>query len=234
VTEGVVTTLREQDGALRQLGQVGGLGREDNESIRAVRFIDERAYVVTFRRTDPLYVLDLRDASAPQVVGELKIPGYSGYLHPIGDDLLLGVGQSGVMSGDVATPDRGGRNGVQFSLFDIGDPASPRRIDTQTYASGAASAEFDPRAFLYWEPRDLVIAPANLYGSHDGQGVFSGLLLLGADADGLHELGRLASPKSDGPAQRSVVIGDLVYLLSDQALSAHSLSTYAEVGKVSL
>ena len=95
VTEGVVTTLHEQDGALRQLGQVGGLGKEDNESIQAVRFIENRGYVVTFRQTDPLYVLDLRDAAAPKVLGELKIPGYSGYLHPVGENLLLGVGQSG-------------------------------------------------------------------------------------------------------------------------------------------
>ena len=110
VTEGVVTTLREQDGELRQLGQVGGLGREDNESIHAVRFIEERGYVVTFRQTDPLYVLDLRNAAAPKVVGELKIPGYSGYLHPIGENLLLGVGQSGLDSdygtADSRRPDR--------------------------------------------------------------------------------------------------------------------------------
>ena len=96
VTEGMVTTLGEQDGTLRQLGQVGGLGRKDNESIRAVRFIEDRGYVITFRQTDPLYVLDLRDPAAPVVLGELKIPGYSGYLHPIGKNLLLGVGQSGV------------------------------------------------------------------------------------------------------------------------------------------
>ena len=100
----MVTTLQEQDGALRQLGQVGGLGREDNESIRAVRFIEERGYVVTFRQTDPLYVLDLRDPAAPKVLGELKIPGYSGYLHPIGENLLLGVGQSG--SEQIRRPDR--------------------------------------------------------------------------------------------------------------------------------
>ena len=103
-TEGLVTTLHEQDGALRQLGQVGGLGRQDNESIRAARFIEERGYVVTFRQTDPLYVLDLRDAAAPKVVGELKIPGYSGYLHPVGEDLLLGVGQSGVDAGNRGQP----------------------------------------------------------------------------------------------------------------------------------
>jgi uncharacterized secreted protein with C-terminal beta-propeller domain len=231
VTEGMVTTLQEQDGALRRLGQVGGLGREDNESIRAVRFIEERGYVVTFRQTDPLYVLDLRDPAAPQVVGELKIPGYSGYLHPIGDDRLLGVGQSGGTVGDV-DPGRGEANGVQFSLFDIEDPALPRRIDTQTYASGAATAEFDPRAFLYWEPRDLVIAPTNLYGDSDGKGAFSGLVLLRADADGLRELGRLVTAESDGTAQRSVVISDVVYMLSDGALSAHRLDTYAEVDKL--
>ena len=180
----MVTTLQEQDGALRQLGQVGGLGREDNESIMAVRFIEERGYVVTFRQTDPLYVLDLARRRRPEVVGELKIPGYSGYLHPIGKDRLLGVGQSG-------------RACVQFSLFDIGDPASPRRIDTQTYGSGAAAAEFDPRAFLYWEPRDLVIAPIDLYGNGDGQDAFSGLVLLRADADGLTELRPARRP--DGP-----------------------------------
>ena len=90
---------------LAQLGQVGGLGRQDNESIRAVRFIEERGYVVTFRQSDPLYVLDLRNAAAPKAVGELKIPGYSGYLHPIGENLLLGVGQSGLDGREPADDD---------------------------------------------------------------------------------------------------------------------------------
>ena len=232
VTEGLVTTLHEQGGALRQLGQVGGLGREDNESIRAVRFIEERGYVVTFRQTDPLYVLDLRDAAAPKVVGELKIPGYSGYLHPIGEDLLLGVGQSGVASGDSQEPTRGGETGVQFSLFEISNPASPRRIDTQTYGAGTAAAEFDPRAFLYWQPRDLIIAPTNLHGNYRGQGAFSGLVLLRANADGLTELGRLATTEAHGTAKRSLVIGDTVYTLSDQALQANSLDTHRRIDKL--
>jgi uncharacterized secreted protein with C-terminal beta-propeller domain len=225
-TEGLVTTLHEQDGALRQLGQVGGLGREDNESIRAVRFIEERGYVVTFRQSDPLYVLDLRNAAAPKVVGELKIPGYSGYLHPVGEDLLLGVGQSGVDAGN------SGQTGVQFSLFDISDPASPRRIDTQTYGGGAAAAEFDPKAFLYWQPRNLIVAPTNVHGDYRGQGAFSGLVLLRANADGLKELGRLAITKTDGTVNRSLVIGDTVYMLSDRALQANSLDTHREIDKL--
>jgi uncharacterized secreted protein with C-terminal beta-propeller domain len=225
-TEGLVTTLHEQDGVLRQLGQVGGLGRQDNESIRAVRFIEERGYVVTFRQTDPLYVLDLRNAAAPKVVGELKIPGYSGYLHPVGEGLLLGVGQSGVDAGN------SGQTGVQFSLFDISDPASPRRIDTQTYGGGAAAAEFDPKAFLYWQPRNLIIAPTNVHGDHRGQGAFSGLVLLRADADGLKELGRLASTEAYGTVNRSLVIGDTVYMLSENALQANSLDTHREIDKL--
>jgi uncharacterized secreted protein with C-terminal beta-propeller domain len=234
-TEGLVTTLHEQDGALRQLGQVGGLGRQDNESIRAVRFIEQRGYVVTFRQTDPLYVLDLRNAAAPKVVGELKIPGYSGYLHPIGENLLLGVGQSGLDLGSgprTTRPSRGGQIGVQFSLFDVSDPASPRRIDTQNYGGGAAAAEFDPKAFLYWQPRNLIIAPTNLHGDYRGKGAFSGLVLLRANADGLKELGRLASTDAYGTVNRSLVIGDTVYMLSDRALQANSLVTHREIDKL--
>jgi uncharacterized secreted protein with C-terminal beta-propeller domain len=232
ITEGLVTTFSEQGGALRQLGQVGGLGRQDNESIRAVRFIEERGYVVTFRQSDPLYVLDLRDAAAPKVVGELKIPGYSGYLHPIGENLLLGVGQSGLEPGSSPAPTRPGQIGVQFSFFDISDPASPRRIDTQTYGGGTAAAEFDPKAFLYWQPRDLIIAPTNLHGDYRGRGAFSGLVLLRANADGLKELGRLATTEAYGSVNRSLVIDDTVYMLSDHALQANSLDTHREIDKL--
>jgi len=235
LTQGVVTTLQEQDGALRQLGQVGGLGQQDNESIKAVRFIEDRGYVVTFRSTDPLYVLDLRNAAAPKVVGELKIPGYSGYLHPIGENLLLGVGQSGLDSGIAPSPTtRRSQVGVQFSLFDISDPAAPRRIDTQTYGGGAAAAEFDPKAFLYWEPRNLIIAPTNLHGDYRGKGAFSGLVLLRADAEGLKELGRLTTTKAYGTVNRSLVIGDTVYMLTDHALQANSLDTHREIDQLTL
>lgn len=229
VNEGMVTTLGEHDGELRELGQIGGLGRADNESIQAVRFIGDRGYVVTYRRTDPLYVLDLSDPAAPAVAGELKIPGYSGYLHPIGKDLLLGVGQSGE---DEAK--RNGEAGVQFSLFDISDPAAPRRIDTQTYGGGTALAEWDPKAFLYWQPRKLVIAPVMLYGDRRGRGTFTGVALLRTDASGLKELGRIPIGKSDGMASRSLVIGDHVYLLSDQALQSHSLDNHRQVDRVKL
>ena len=80
-----------------QVGSVGGLGR--GERIYAVRYIGDTGFVVTFRQVDPLYTLDLSDPKAPRVAGELKVPGYSAYLHPLGDGLLLGVGQDATEQG---------------------------------------------------------------------------------------------------------------------------------------
>ncbi len=217
VNEGLVTTLREEAGALKQIGQVDGLGREDNESIRAVRFIGNVGYVVTFRQTDPLYALDLRNPAAPTITGELKIPGYSGYLHPVGTNLLLGVGQSG-------------KGKVQFSLFDVNDPAAPRRIDTQAYGWGNAAAEFDQKAFLSWEPRHLVMAPITSYGR--SKLAFRGLVVLRADARGLHEVARVTPPRSAGEALRSVVIGDDVYLLSGRTIQSNRLDGYRLVDRL--
>jgi len=85
------------------------------EDIFAMRYVGERAYVVTFRQTDPLYVIDLADPLAPVVAGELELPGFSAYLHPVGDDWLLGIGRGA-----------DGRSGVEANVFDVRDPAAPR------------------------------------------------------------------------------------------------------------
>ena len=92
-SQSTVTVLDQQGNRLVRIGSVTGLGK--GERIYAVRFMGEQGYVVTFRQTDPLYTLDLRDPTAPKVVGELKIPGYSAYLHPVGEGRLLGIGRDG-------------------------------------------------------------------------------------------------------------------------------------------
>ena len=88
-TSSMVVKLAERDGALVETGRVAGLGK--GEQIRAVRYFGDIAAVVTFRQTDPLYLLDL--SGEPRVVGELKVPGFSTYLHPLGNGLLMGLGQ---------------------------------------------------------------------------------------------------------------------------------------------
>ena len=92
-----------------------------------MRFIGTTGYVVTFRQIDPLYTLDLTDPTAPRVVGQLELAGYSAYLHPVGDGLLLGVGQD-------ASP-QGRPLGTQLSLFDVSDPAHPTCCSTPSSGS---------------------------------------------------------------------------------------------------
>ncbi|MEO7370406.1 MAG: beta-propeller domain-containing protein, partial [Ilumatobacteraceae bacterium] len=113
-----VRVLRADGNDLKQIGVVDGLG--NGEQIYAVRFLGTQGYVVTFQQTDPLYVVDLSDPTTPVVSGELKIPGYSAYLHPVGDGLLLGVGQD--------ASDEGRVQGTQLSLFDVHDPTNPVRL----------------------------------------------------------------------------------------------------------
>ena len=132
-------------------GQVDGLGKD--EQIYSVRFLGDVGYVVTFRQTDPFFTIDLSDPTDPVVRGELKIPGYSAYLHPVDDGLLLGVGQDATDEGQVL--------GTQLSLFDVSDPQDPQRIDT-LQIGGYSEVEWDHKAFLYW-PADGTIAAGGWY-----------------------------------------------------------------------
>ncbi len=148
--ESAVTVLEESGGDLVEVGRVGGLGRPQ-ETIRAMRWFGPVAVIVTFKQTDPLYTLDLSDPTAPKVAGQLKIPGFSAYLHPIGGDLLLGVGQ------DAGA--RGRTRGSQLSTFDLSDLAHPRRVDTASLGFGRSPVEDDSRAFTYLPEKRLALVP---------------------------------------------------------------------------
>jgi uncharacterized secreted protein with C-terminal beta-propeller domain len=154
-SESLLTVLATSGEALVPVGQVGGLGR--GEAIQAVRYFDDLATVVTFRQTDPLYTIDLADPAHPTVLGELKINGFSAYLHPIGDGLLLGVGQDAT--------DEGFTTGTQVSVFDLRDRANPVRIGQWTVPGGDSEAQFDSRAFLWWPQSSMAVIPLNIWGT---------------------------------------------------------------------
>jgi hypothetical protein len=101
------------------------------EQLYASRFLGDRAYLVTFRQTDPLYIIDLADPANPSILGELEIQGYSDYLHPINEDFLLGIGKDAVAAPDGIGEGRGALvQGIKVSLFDVSDPASPREVQS--------------------------------------------------------------------------------------------------------
>ncbi|HEV7752058.1 MAG TPA: beta-propeller domain-containing protein [Baekduia sp.] len=220
-----VTVLRAQDGGLAQVGQVGGLGH--GQRIFGVRFAGTTGYVVTFRQTDPLYTLDLSAPAAPRVVGQLEIPGYSAYLHPIGDGLLLGIGQEADATGRT--------QGTQVSLFDVSDLAHPKRIQHVVYGNGSSDAEFDHHAFLWWAPTGTAVLPLQTYdGSGDPAKGFTGAIGLHVGAQAIAEVGRVVhgTGADVAPIARSLVVGERLYTLSYLGLQASRLDTLAPVAFV--
>ncbi len=138
-----VITLSRSGSDLVEAGRVDGLGV--GEQIKAMRWFDGLAVMVTFRQTDPFYAIDLTDPAAPRLLGELKIPGYSSYLHPLGDHRMIGIGSA-------ADPGTGIVSGAKASLFDVHDVTAPRELDAVEYGPGTApQAELDPRQFT-WLP----------------------------------------------------------------------------------
>ncbi len=142
-----VLTLERRDDELVEIGRVDKLGV--NEQIESVRWFDALAIVVTYRQVDPLYAIDLSAQDDPRLMGKLKIPGFSEYLHPLGERRLVGIGQG----------PSGGRGawGAQAGLFDVTDLTSPRRIAVLNYAPGTqARAGADPRQFT-WLPKERTL-----------------------------------------------------------------------------
>ena len=162
-SESVVTVLAADTGEdLVQVGQVGDMGK--GERIYAVRFVGDVGYVVTFRQTDPFYTIDLSDPANPVVRGELKITGYSGYLHPIDENLVLGIGQEATETGRTM--------GTKVTLFDVSDLDNPTALDTWAPGGGgSSSAEWDHRAFLWWAPLDLAVLPFQDWNSGEAAAV---------------------------------------------------------------
>jgi hypothetical protein len=216
-----VTVLATGGRDLRQTGRVDGLG--PGERIYAVRYLGDLAAVVTFREVDPLYLLDLSDPTAPRVRGELKIPGFSSYLHPVADGRLLGIGQDADATGRPL--------GVQASLFDISDLARPTRLAQVRFGQGHSEVEHDHRAFLHWAPTGLAVLPLQEWDERDAG--FSGAVGLRVGSTDLQEAGRLrhAGSESWDPAiRRSFVVGDVLYTVSDQGLKASDLHSLADRG----
>ncbi len=231
-----VSVLREQAGRLVTVGRVGGLGK--GERIYAVRFLGDTGYLVTFHQVDPLFTLDLSDPQHPKQVGELKVAGYSAYLHPIGDGLLIGVGQDAT--------DAGIRQGPQVSLFDVSDPAAPRRLAQQVLGDQGASteAEWDHHAFLWWAPEKLAVLPLQQYGvttvspgppvpaATAAQAPFAGAVGLHVQRSGIAEAGRVSHGTDPYPAvvRRSLVAQGRLLTISDRGIGASRLSDLGQLG----
>jgi uncharacterized secreted protein with C-terminal beta-propeller domain len=220
-----VYVLQPHGGTLAQVGKVEGLGK--GEKIYAVRFLDATAYVVTFKQTDPLYTVDLSDPTNPQVRGELKITGYSSYLHPIADDRMIGLGQDVDVNLRTA--------GTQVSLFDVSNLDSPSRLAVYQLPGMNSQAEFDPHAFLYWPATGLLVIPINggyatpVEGPSSYYNQSGSALALHVSSGSISLLGTITQPTGINGGydtiQRTLVIGSTLWTVSADGLLASDLST---------
>lgn len=228
VSDSGVYVLDTSGTTMDVVGSVAGLA--PGEQLYAVRFDGDTAYLVTFLQTDPLFAIDLRDPTAPTVRGELVIPGFSNYLQTVGDGLLLGVGQE-------REPGTWNTR-MHVSLFDVSDSGDLRLIERQfleeTAQWSSSEAQFDHHALLYSPQDGLLVVPVSASGYDPGTGTYfydQTLQVLRVGDEGIDVLGEI---HSDSAVLRTVRIGDVLYAVSDDHVTAYSLSDFSEIGRTPL
>ena len=213
-----LTVLEDSGDRLDYVNHIDGIGKP-GEQLYAARFLGDRAYLVTFRVIDPLYVVDLSEPAEPVIAGELEIEGYSDYLHPVSDTLLLGVGKDAVPddgSSDFGFARGAWYQGVKLSLFDVSNPAAPTEIDALVYGKRGSESEVlqDHHGFTFLPATET--SPARIavpIQVHENDPTFAGwdpsdpstwysftnrgLYTFEADASGLRETGYIEASSSD-------------------------------------
>ena len=233
----------------RKLEVVGAVGQiAPTEDIRSVRFAGPRGYVVTFKKTDPLFVIDLADPRAPKVLGELKIPGFSTYMQPLDDDNLLTIGYDADDQGSFAY-----FQGILLQIFDVRDPTQPRLRHKHVIGTRGSSSEAltNHLAFNYFADRKLLGVPMTICdggqaGSFGTRMTFSGLMLFDVDlTSGIAERGRVAHPPlttgvyndascsnwwtdATSTVKRSVFMDDYVYSIAEDVVRVQALSALGQ------
>lgn len=182
-SENFVTILDVNSSAMEVVGEVGNMGR--GERIYAVRFIGKKGYVVTFKKVDPLYVLDLAEPTFPKIAGELKTPGFSTYLHPLDDGHLIGLGFNADDQGSFAWT-----QGLKVSVFDVGNPVRPSEVGNLLLGTrGSYSAAIEEHHAFTFDPERMLLAlPVDIYdggggGSDAGSFQYSGVVLVKIDPE---------------------------------------------------
>ncbi|MCJ2533553.1 MAG: beta-propeller domain-containing protein, partial [Candidatus Thermoplasmatota archaeon] len=211
------------DSALSVVGALECLA--PTERIYAARFQGDTLYLVTFRQVDPLFVIDLSDPHSPSVLGELKIPGFSSYLHPVGSDHVLGIGRLDSQ--------------VKLSLFDVSNPVNPVEQDSYVVAEYSWSiAGYDHKSVLFDLERELLVIPMTTYdysyvnGSYD---YWSGAYVFRISIDeGISLRGMIQHEgyESYNSVERSLYIECSLYTLSRTSLLANSIVDLSEEGSL--
>ncbi|MFH1682320.1 MAG: beta-propeller domain-containing protein [Candidatus Woesearchaeota archaeon] len=248
------------DQDLKQTGALEDLA--PGEKIYSVRFMGKKGYVVTFKKVDPLFVIDLSDHKNPQVLGKLKIPGYSDYLHPYDENHIIGIGKEAVEAEESLKTGRqldfAWYQGVKMAIFDVSDVENPVELHKVVIGDRGTDSPvlYDHKAFLFNKDKELLVIPIllaeikgeksadNQYGDYTFQGAYVYNLNLkdGFDLRGTvtHYDDNQAFLKSgyyfrgDSSIKRSLYIEDVLYTLSDSRLQLNDLDDLEKLEAIEL
>jgi hypothetical protein len=232
-----LTVLKQAGGVLLPVGFLDKLA--PTEDIRSVRFTGERGYIVTFKKTDPLFVIDLADPTQPKVMGELKIPGFSTYMHSMDGNHLITIGYDAQDEGWFAW-----FSGVQLQIFDVTVMSQPKLLHKEVIGTRGTSSEAlnNHLAFTYFPPKSLLALPMTICEGGDGGSygmsmTFSGLLVYDATVQSGFSL-RGKVMHSGPPAnlcnnwwadatsvvKRSIIMDDYVFSISSEVIKVNNLA----------
>ena len=242
------------DARLKPAGSITGIA--PGEQIYSARFMGKRGYLVTFKKVDPFFTLDLSDPRNPRVAGQLKIPGFSDYLHPYDENHIIGVGKETIES-------EGGNfawyQGLKMAIFDVTDFNNPKELHRIIIGDRGSDSPVltDHKAFLFSLEKNLLVIPATVALIDDaqkqgsppqfpayGKPSFQGALVYSIDLNnGFQEKTRIAhssdsNPYTGYPVQsnitRSLYIGNMLYTISNNKIQAHRLSDFVYIGEINL
>lgn len=228
------------DKDLKITGKLTDLAK--GERIYSARFMGDKAYIVTFKEMDPLFVIDIKDPSNPKVLGELKIPGFSNYLHPYDENHLIGLGMETVLVNE-GGEQRARPIGLKVSLFDVKDINNPKE-EYKLIIGGEGSyseATYNHKAFMFSKEKNLLSIPVNIKNGYNEIGK-QGALLLNISLNGIKEKG-VISHYSEGMnksseayyqsfIKRTLYIEDVLYTISDSKIAAHDINTLNKISEV--
>lgn len=235
-------------------------GIAPGEKIYSTRFMGSRLYMVTFRNVDPLFVIDLKDSNAPRILGQLKIPGYSNYLHPYDENHIIGFGKDTVEGKGWNGESQAYYQGMKVALFDVTDVAHPVEMDREIIGDRGTDSELlsNHKALLFSREKNLLAFPvtvAKITDSASKQGItaygtfsFQGAYIYKVDLTGGLELRGMITHltkddyaragdywyDSSGNIERILYINNNLYTISPKMIKANDLSTLKEIGTVVL
>jgi hypothetical protein len=235
-----MSVLEQREDKLEVVGMVDKIA--PSEDIRSVRFDGDRGFIVTFKKTDPLYAFDLADPTAPKITGELKIPGFSTYMHMLDDKHLLTIGYDAADQGNFAY-----FTGVLLQIFDVSDPANLKLAHKVSIGTRGTSSEALTNHLAFTLFQGKLAVPMTICEGGDSNGgfgstmTFSGLLVFDVSvAEGIEERGRVAHPnpnndsydnagcsnwwtRASSVVQRSVFMDDFVYSVAQDIVRVQNV-----------